>query len=195
METSSDPSDGDADGRRTLRTIALIRARAPGVLDGATRVFAEAEDAGAAEAAEAAPLDEADAFLQRFLRTRAWAGAGEAGPEGSDASASERQLEAQDRYEDAYNRGDADEVRHVLSYARGAFETARERRSRRAEQRRRRQQRRRDEDAEHARFRYTPVAPESLGLSPAEILLASDDELARREREQRRGRSDARRRR
>lgn len=54
-----------------------------------------------------------------------------------DVSDSEKQLEAQDLYEDAYNHRKEEDTRQIINYARNVFRSIRETRSKRAEARQR----------------------------------------------------------
>ncbi|EES98391.1 Hypothetical protein GL50581_4473 [Giardia duodenalis ATCC 50581] len=88
--------------------------------------------------------DKADKFLMNYLQSQAWLQdevSERSSTDLKDVSDSEKQLEAQDLYEDAYNHRKEEDTRQIINYARNVFRSIRETRSKRAEARQRKKER------------------------------------------------------
>ena len=88
--------------------------------------------------------DKADKFLMNYLQSQAWLQdevSERSSTDLKDVSDSEKQLEAQDLYEDAYNHRKEEDTRQIINYARNVFRSIREARSKRAEARQRKKER------------------------------------------------------
>ncbi|EFO65407.1 Hypothetical protein GLP15_1979 [Giardia lamblia P15] len=102
------------------------------------------QDWVASQTGEVHAEDNADKFLMNYLQSQAWLQdevSEQSSTDLKDVSDSEKQLEAQDLYEDAYNHRKEEDTRQLINYARNVFRSIRETRSKRAEARQRKKER------------------------------------------------------
>lgn len=102
------------------------------------------QDWVASQTGEVHAEDKTDKFLMNYLQSQAWLQdevSGRSSTDLKDVSDSEKQLEAQDLYEDAYNHRKEEDTRQIINYARNVFRSIRETRSKRAEARQRKKER------------------------------------------------------
>lgn len=98
------------------------------------------QDWVASQTGEVHAEDKTDKFLMNYLQSQAWLQdevSERSSTDLKDVSDSEKQLEAQDLYEDAYNHRKEEDTRQIINYARNVFRSIRETRSKRAEARQR----------------------------------------------------------
>lgn len=102
------------------------------------------QDWVASQTGEVHAEDKTEKFLMNYLQSQAWLQdevSERSSTDLKDVSDSEKQLEAQDLYEDAYNHRKEEDTRQIINYARNVFRSIRETRSKRAEARQRKKER------------------------------------------------------